>query len=272
MGKPREISSKYEEQVELESKLNQDILQFDFIDSYYNLTLKQLSWMYWCIKNCKSTPYVIKIDDDVLLNVQKLETKLEYNWFRHGISGMLYKASPMRDRNGKWFMPEEVYPEEYYPPYLCGAFYVLTRVLLDQLYEVAMNQNEYPVIDIDDVYITGIAAQLAKIPRYNTYDYLHLSTYFFDSVACYLFYISAYGGFVDISMKDVYLTWKSLDEKRDCFDPIRNKIICIIASLFILIFVIIWRIREIRCLFRYFFYAVEYIYQVYLLILRKLSI
>jgi hypothetical protein len=250
MAKPKEMSGKYQEQVELESKLNEDILQFDFIDTYYNLTLKHLSWMYWCIKNCKTTTYVIKTDDDVILNVQRLETKLEYNSFGYGISGKLFKSSPIRDRNDKWFMPEEVYPEEYYPPYLCGAFYVLTRVLLDQLYEVAINQNEYPVIVYEDVYITGIAAQLANIPRNDTYEYLTMSTDLFYSVACYLFYISAYGGFEDISMKDVYLTWKTLDEKRDCIDPIRNEIIAIIALLLIIICAIICRFRQIRSLFR----------------------
>lgn len=59
-------------QINEESRKFQDIFQDPrFIDSYYNLTFKSLALLQWTNKFCSSAKYLLKIDDDMYLNIQK---------------------------------------------------------------------------------------------------------------------------------------------------------------------------------------------------------
>lgn len=49
-----------------------DILQIDMKDDYYNLTLKVVGLFNWLNTNCYRANYVLKVDDDVYVNVRNL--------------------------------------------------------------------------------------------------------------------------------------------------------------------------------------------------------
>ena len=45
----------------------------DFLDSYQNLTFKAMSWMHWTTQNCHGVRWIVKTDDDILVNPWQLQ-------------------------------------------------------------------------------------------------------------------------------------------------------------------------------------------------------
>jgi hypothetical protein len=155
-------------QKELESEALQykDMIQFNFRDDYYNLTLKHIAFMRWAQQKCLDTKYIMKTDDDIIVNIDELAKNVKN--FESGITGVLLnKQKPNRDPNSKWYMPESIYPDEYYPNYPTGAAYIMTRDIIKSWNET-FEKFSGPVIDIDDVFIAGIIPEKAGIKRYNS--------------------------------------------------------------------------------------------------------
>jgi hypothetical protein len=46
-----------------EQRMYQDLVQFDFEDSYLKLTVKVLSALYWTTASCNKAAYVAKVDE-----------------------------------------------------------------------------------------------------------------------------------------------------------------------------------------------------------------
>ncbi|XP_045613934.2 beta-1,3-galactosyltransferase 5 [Procambarus clarkii] len=62
-----------QDQVRAEAEKHGDIAQdLSFYDSYSNLTLKTLSLLSWTQSFCMNASFILKIDDDIFLNVQRL--------------------------------------------------------------------------------------------------------------------------------------------------------------------------------------------------------
>ena len=72
-----------EQLIREESEKYGDLIQFGFIDSYYNLTLKSVSILRWSQNYCK-TEYFLKSDDDIIVNIDLLLKNL--NTFKQGDS------------------------------------------------------------------------------------------------------------------------------------------------------------------------------------------
>ena len=60
--------------IETESATHGDILQVDKMDAYYNLTQKVVGLMNWMNDHCSKVDFVLKVDDDVYVNVRNLAT------------------------------------------------------------------------------------------------------------------------------------------------------------------------------------------------------
>lgn len=60
-----------------ENAIHDDIVQGNFVDSYRNMTYKHLMGFKWFQYNCKKTNFVLKTDDDVLVNSPFLYESLE---------------------------------------------------------------------------------------------------------------------------------------------------------------------------------------------------
>ncbi len=162
VGEPKDNET--QNKLELESLKYKDLIQFKFKESYYNVTLKHIALLRWAQRKCLNTKYFMKADDDLVVNVRKLYENL--NSFKNGINGVvLTQKQPYRVVNSPWFMPECIYPDEYYPDYVLGGAYIITK---DALNTLIKGLEHYPdvVIDVDDVFITGILAEFAGIKRY----------------------------------------------------------------------------------------------------------
>ena len=88
------LNQSIQENLEKESELYSDIIQFGFIDNYYNLTLKTIAIIGWIENNCLNTNYVFKTDCDTLVNVKRLKNMVNHKEFKSGITGrpMFYRT------------------------------------------------------------------------------------------------------------------------------------------------------------------------------------
>ena len=100
IGKSVNGTSLQQDQLIAENELHQDLVQFDFIDSYRNVTIKTLAGLNWAAVNCPTASYVIKADDDLYYNLELITDSLSklpknylnsvigfhfssYEWFNH---------------------------------------------------------------------------------------------------------------------------------------------------------------------------------------------
>ena len=128
-----------------------DILKFDFIDSYENLTIKSISSFQWASRSCQQARYVMKLDDDVWVNINALLTATKSSSFIKYIGCYCYNgAVPVRERKHKHFIAKEEYPGETFPPYCNGPSYIMTRQTVLDIGSVA---SYVPYVHIEDVFI-----------------------------------------------------------------------------------------------------------------------
>lgn len=139
-----------------ESDQHKDIIQGDFYEDYHNMTLKSLLGLKWVSQFCPSVKYVIKSDDDMIINLPHLLAVLSKTNMTRSILGP-YNENSRVMRRGKWAIPMEVFPFYYYPAYESGAAYVISGDLVLPLFQTS---HYVPSIFIDDVYITGILAKV----------------------------------------------------------------------------------------------------------------
>lgn len=92
-----------------ESLKHEDVIIEDFIDSYHNLTIKSIMMLKWIKNNCPNAQFMMKIDDDVYLNLPKLIAfvKSDQVMSENFSIGKLYTSEkPYRDKNSKWLVFE----------------------------------------------------------------------------------------------------------------------------------------------------------------------
>ena len=154
------------QRLEEESDTYQDILQLEFRDIYRHLTLKTFAALQWVTERCSQVEFVVKTDDDVILNLMELRelVKLELEFDKNLILGA---SAPNRlvQREGKWSVKKEDYPFEYYPQYVSGGLYAMGISAVSKIVDTC----EYvPRIPVEDVFITGIVRKVLKIPVTNS--------------------------------------------------------------------------------------------------------
>ena len=98
----------------------EDIVQEDFLDTYKNLTIKTMSAIKWASKYCFNTKYVLKIDDDMIINSPRLINYLEKNENNSlptnntFLCNPLWKSEVIRDNTSKFYMSKEAFANDSY--------------------------------------------------------------------------------------------------------------------------------------------------------------
>ncbi|NWS66068.1 B3GT2 galactosyltransferase, partial [Crotophaga sulcirostris] len=137
-----------------ESEQYHDIIQQDFLDTYNNLTLKTMMGMNWVASYCSGASFVMKTDSDVFVNTRYLIEKLlrplsppPQNYF----TGCLMQGhKPVRNKKNKWYISEEEYPGENYPPFCSGTGYVFSGDLASKIVSASV---AIKYIHLEDVYV-----------------------------------------------------------------------------------------------------------------------
>lgn len=141
-----------------ESGKYKDIIMGNFLDTYRNLTLKTLMGLKWASAFCPLSKYVMKADDDAVINLKNVVNLLSTAPPREYIVGHLFsKNRPVRDPRNKWFTSEKDYPGLFYPPYLNGMAYVMSGDLAESLFQVS---PAVPLFPLEDVYVGMLLKRL----------------------------------------------------------------------------------------------------------------
>ncbi|KAM3862737.1 N-acetyllactosaminide beta-1,3-N-acetylglucosaminyltransferase 2 [Diretmus argenteus] len=152
------------EMLRYESARHKDIVQWDYRDSFFNLTVKEVLFLEWIQTRCSGARYIFKGDDDVFVNTFRILD------FLKGLSepkardlfvgDVITNAGPHRDKKVKYFIPESMYIGTY-PPYAGGGGYLYSGDLAARLYNVSQRVALYP---IDDVYTGMCLRRLGLAP------------------------------------------------------------------------------------------------------------
>ena len=151
--------------VKKENEQYSDLLQGAYIDSYYNLTLKTMSMMKWVSDNCDKVKFVLKVDDDMFINMQLLVDFCETRTFTNSIIGHIAKKwKPHRDAKSKWFVSQSVFNGTVFPNFATGPCYMFSGDVSKPLSEQSYKMKP---LHLEDVFMTGIVAEAAKVRRLN---------------------------------------------------------------------------------------------------------
>ncbi|XP_051978307.1 beta-1,3-galactosyltransferase 2-like [Xyrauchen texanus] len=146
-------TGKAQQQLQEESRQHRDLLQSNFVDSYFNLTLKTMVIMDWLVTHCPQASFGMKVDSDMFLNVENLMTLLlAPNTPRQNyITGMIMRERPVnRNKKSKYYVSEDLYPEPTYPIYLMGMGYVFSNDLPNKIVEASKKVKPF---NIEDAYV-----------------------------------------------------------------------------------------------------------------------
>jgi beta-1,3-galactosyltransferase 1 len=163
-------------------------------DHYNNLTLKTLFTLKYFLNTSnyadgQGPKYLAKVDSDTYLNLPLLWKTLfeakDRKWanitdlLMGSLFGRIRMLRPNRgsakNRNKKytekWVCPPYMYNGRHYPSILSGSGYVMSRHAASCLYEEAL---KLPFFHLEDVLVTGFAAEACGIERRHHEGFRHL--------------------------------------------------------------------------------------------------
>lgn len=158
------VVQQVQQRLEEEQRKHGDMVQFDFVDAYYNNTYKTMLGFRWAIDSAPDAKWLFFTDDDYYLNLWNLWRFLSLPVFRERsrlITGFIWDSSmPKRLRFSKWHISVEEYPYVRWPAYPTAGSYVLSMDTAKDLF-IGMHYTKY--LRFDDVFI-GIVAYKLGIP------------------------------------------------------------------------------------------------------------
>ncbi|XP_019764773.2 beta-1,3-galactosyltransferase 5 [Dendroctonus ponderosae] len=192
--------------LEEENRRFGDIVQGTFMEAYRNLTYKHVMGLKWAGTYCPNAQFVIKMDDDTVLNMYRLNlllASLKAFAEKSFIAGYkLDKMKPIRDTQNKWYVTQEEYAAKIYPQFVSGWFYITTPQVSGRL---ASRANQEKFFWIDDVFITGLLAKKLKVKLFDISQYFAVNS---EYLQCCLqdfkrqldcdFYVGPNGGYIDM--------------------------------------------------------------------------
>ena len=166
-----------------EAKLYNDILITNTVDNYENIIYKHYALIDWAIEYCSNVNYVVKLDDDVFVNINRLIGHLVKNIGLNKLTeNFIYckqidTAFPIRDDESKWRIDYSVYPFDFYPVY-CEGFSYTTNI--NTLKLIREQSRLIPFFWIDDLFFTGFALYgIENVKRINYEKLIRNSVYKF---------------------------------------------------------------------------------------------
>ena len=158
-------------EVEQEAELHNDIVQGSFNESYHNLVYKHVMALKWMTETqqCINISSIIKVDDDVYINMNQLDYFLQTKHANDSQAGKyLYcnifrQQGPVRNISSaysKYMISEDEAPNWRYPDFCQGLGHIMSPDVPGLLYKASTFTR---AIWLDDVYVTGYLAREAGI-------------------------------------------------------------------------------------------------------------
>ncbi|CAC5420971.1 unnamed protein product [Mytilus coruscus] len=194
-----------QKEIEQEGVKYRDIIQGNFIDSYRNLTYKRVFSLFWVNRFCNNVTYVIKIDDDITINIPFLIPYLSNKQKKTKVLECftVIGARPKRRTRSKWYMSPSEYPFATFPPYCAGPSSIMSADVIREMYEAT---NSVPFLWLEDVYGGGFLPWISRIQIVQPKCYIKDLRGSLNDKPCHLFYIN--------NIKNAshpYIMWKTIE-------------------------------------------------------------
>lgn len=143
-----------------------DIIQWDFSDTFHNLTLKQTLFLGWMERNCPNVRFLFNGDDDVFANtdnmVDYLQSLEDNDGSKHLFTGYLFiNEIVVRWKGSKYFVPDVIQETKTYPPYCGGGGYLFSGYTALVIHKMSPS---IPIHPIDDAYMGMCLAKAGLEP------------------------------------------------------------------------------------------------------------
>ncbi|XP_075058301.1 lactosylceramide 1,3-N-acetyl-beta-D-glucosaminyltransferase [Mixophyes fleayi] len=161
----------FQEQLEIENKMYNDLVQQDFLDTFHNLTLKFLLQFGWVNTYCPNAKFIMTADDDIFVHTPNLVSylkSLDLIDVQDFWIGRVHRGSPpIRKKDSKYYVSREMYQWSSYPDYTAGAAYVVSQDVAAKVYEASQTLNTS--LYIDDVFMGICANKMGVVPRHHLF-------------------------------------------------------------------------------------------------------
>ncbi|XP_055977953.1 lactosylceramide 1,3-N-acetyl-beta-D-glucosaminyltransferase [Sorex fumeus] len=169
LGAPANSQTRDDLQTKLvwEDQIYHDIIQQDFADTFYNLTVKLLLQFSWANSYCPHAKFFMTADDDIFIHMPNLIEYLQ-SLEQIGVQdfwiGRVHRgAPPIRNKKSKYYVSYEMYQWPAYPDYTAGAAYVISNDVTTRVYEASQTLNSS--LYIDDVFMGLCANKMGIVPQ-----------------------------------------------------------------------------------------------------------
>ncbi|XP_063434208.1 beta-1,3-galactosyltransferase 5-like [Mytilus trossulus] len=178
-----------QKEIEQESVKYRDIIQGNFIDSYRNLTYKRVFSLFWVKRFCNNVTYIIKIDDDITINIPVLILYLSNKQNKTKVLECfhLINARPRRGKRNKWYTSPSDYPFSTFPPYCAGPSSIMSA---DVIQEMFIATTIMPFFWLEDVYGGGFLPWISGVTIVRPKLYIKALRASLKDKPCHLFYIN----------------------------------------------------------------------------------
>lgn len=162
--------------IENESFIYNDIVQFNFLNSYLNLTLLTILSINWILKNSLIFKYYIKIDRDVVANLKNIFNFIKCKYKNtKGIFGPKTGSFAVnRNNKSSSYIPYFAYNKRIAPAYVTGMIYIIDYRSLLLVNNISM--KFYPIVYREDVHL-GILSKIQGIKLIDIVEITDVKTY-----------------------------------------------------------------------------------------------
>nr|XP_033812522.1 N-acetyllactosaminide beta-1,3-N-acetylglucosaminyltransferase 3-like [Geotrypetes seraphini]XP_033812523.1 N-acetyllactosaminide beta-1,3-N-acetylglucosaminyltransferase 3-like [Geotrypetes seraphini] len=153
--------------LQLETQEYGDILQWNFYDTFYNLSLKQVLFYQWMVETCPDARFIFNGDDDVFVNTYNVVEYLLGLPSTNDIHSHLFVGSlnigmpPVREVNSKYYVPKQLFSSDAFLPYCGGGGILMSHFTAQAIYKASLDIQLFP---IDDAYLGMCLAKAGLSP------------------------------------------------------------------------------------------------------------
>ncbi|GIY44984.1 beta-1,3-galactosyltransferase 5 [Caerostris extrusa] len=127
------MTNQYQDAIERENEVHEDIIQGNFFDSYRNLTYKHVMGLSWASTFCNKTKYLMKMDDDIFMDIHQfvdyIANQMRTIDLKNNIACYFQTGMPVvRDPVSKWFVSKTEYSPDTFDNYCSGSTAKLANI------------------------------------------------------------------------------------------------------------------------------------------------